>query len=224
MLPGGIGTYNASHVDTARHDTTVSGTLSAPVTRYAEAVVPTEYGVLRMVVYRVGDSTPPEEHIALIAGDIAPGDVPVLARVHSECWTGEVMRSHKCDCRDQLDRALRRSPRQVAAWSCTCGRRAVASASATRSAPTPSSRRASTPSTPTASSASPTTRALRRRRGILRDLGVTRVALLTNNPAKVQGLANGGIVVANRLALKAEPNEHNAEYLAVKARKMGHEL
>jgi GTP cyclohydrolase II len=59
---------------------------------------------------------------------------------------------------------------------------------------------------------------------ILRDLGVRRVALMTNNPRKVQGLVDGGIDVAERVAIKAEPNQHNAEYLAVKARKLGHEL
>ena len=80
--------------------------MTAPVARYAEADVPTEYGVVRTVVYRVGESVPPEEHVALVVGDVGSGDEPVLARVHSECWTGEVMRSRKCDCRDQLDLAL----------------------------------------------------------------------------------------------------------------------
>ncbi|HEY6460148.1 MAG TPA: GTP cyclohydrolase II, partial [Polyangiaceae bacterium] len=80
--------------------------MSAPVSRYAEAAVPTEYGTLRTVVYRVGEGAPPEEHVALVAGDVSSGEPPVLARVHSECWTGEVMRSHKCDCREQLDQAL----------------------------------------------------------------------------------------------------------------------
>ncbi len=59
---------------------------------------------------------------------------------------------------------------------------------------------------------------------ILCDLGVRRVALMTNNPRKVQGLVDGGIDVAERIALKAEPNEHNAGYLAVKAKKLGHTL
>ena len=59
---------------------------------------------------------------------------------------------------------------------------------------------------------------------ILRDLGVSRVALLTNNPRKVQGLADEGIEVARRVPIKGEANPHNADYLAVKARKMGHAL
>ena len=90
---------------TGAKSTTVWGhPLSADVVRYAEADVPTDYGVFRVFVYREG---PVEEHVALVAGDVAaPGEL-VLARVHSECWTGEVMRSQKCDCRDQLDTAMR---------------------------------------------------------------------------------------------------------------------
>ncbi len=59
---------------------------------------------------------------------------------------------------------------------------------------------------------------------ILRDLGVRKVALMTNNPGKVKGLVDGGIEVDHRVALKAKPNEFNAEYLAVKKKKMGHAL
>jgi GTP cyclohydrolase II/3,4-dihydroxy 2-butanone 4-phosphate synthase/GTP cyclohydrolase II len=59
---------------------------------------------------------------------------------------------------------------------------------------------------------------------ILRDLFVARVALMTNNPKKVQGLADEGIEVVRRVPIKAEPNQHNADYLAAKARKMGHAL
>ncbi len=80
--------------------------MTATVSRYAEADVPTEYGVVRTVVYRVGDTEPPTEHIALVVGDVASGDAPVLARVLG-CWTGRSC-ARKCDCRDQLDLALAR--------------------------------------------------------------------------------------------------------------------
>src|SRR5690349_21266178 len=86
--------------------------------RYAEADLPTAFGPFRLYVYRaVGDkarrkSAPPaapadgaEEHMAIVRGDVANG-VNVLCRVHSECWTSEVLGSLKCDCREQLDRAL----------------------------------------------------------------------------------------------------------------------
>jgi GTP cyclohydrolase II len=199
--------------------------LSAPVTRYAEADVPTEYGVLRTVVYRAGDSTPPEEHIALIAGDVTTGDAPVLARVHSECWTGEVMRSHKCDCRDQLDRALRAvadEGRGVVVYlrqegrGIGLGNKVRAYALQQEGVDTVDANRIL--------GFADDARHYGVAAAILRDLGVLRVALMTNNPAKVQGLVDEGVEVADRIALKAEPNEHNAEYLAVKARKMGHAL
>src|SRR5687767_9962588 len=77
--------------------------MSSPiVSRYAEAKVPTRAGALTVVVYKETGSD--KEHMALVAGEPAGEDV--LARVHSECWTGETLGSLKCDCRDQLDRSL----------------------------------------------------------------------------------------------------------------------
>ena len=199
--------------------------MPAPVSRYAEADVPTEYGVVRAVVYRVGESVPPEEHVALVVGDVASGDEPVLARVHSECWTGEVMRSRKCDCRDQLDLALRavtERGRGVVVYlrqegrGIGLGNKVRAYALQQEGADTVDANRLL--------GFADDARRYDVATAILRDLGVRSVALMTNNPKKVQGLVAGGIQVAERLALKGESNEHNAEYLAVKARKMGHEL
>jgi GTP cyclohydrolase II/3,4-dihydroxy 2-butanone 4-phosphate synthase/GTP cyclohydrolase II len=201
--------------------------LSAPVSRYAEAAVPTEYGTLRTVVYRVGDAgaAPPEEHVALVVGDVSTGAAPVLARVHSECWTGEVMRSHKCDCREQLDQALRAieaAGRGVVVYlrqegrGIGLGNKVRAYALQAQGADTVEANRLL--------GFADDARRYDVAAAILRDLEVTRVALMTNNPAKVLGLVGGGIEVAERVALKAEANEHNAEYLAVKARKMGHAL
>src|SRR3954451_3222987 len=76
-----------------------------PLTRYAEAPLPTRAGRLRVVVYKEADSD--KEHLAIVAGELAVlTGPPLLARVHSECWTGETLGSLKCDCRQQLDRAL----------------------------------------------------------------------------------------------------------------------
>lgn len=199
--------------------------MTDPVSRYAEADVPTEYGVVRTVVYRVGDSTPPQEHVALVVGDVASGGTPVLTRVHSECWTGEVMRSHKCDCRDQLDRSLRavfEAGRGVVVYlrqegrGIGLGNKVRAYALQQEGVDTVDANRIL--------GFADDARRYDVAAAMLRDLGVGRVALMTNNPSKVDGLVEAGIEVAERLALKAEPNEHNAEYLAVKARKMGHEL
>jgi GTP cyclohydrolase II len=199
--------------------------VTATVSRYAEADVPTEYGVVRTVVYRVGDTEPPTEHIALVVGDVASGDGPVLARVHSECWTGEVMRSRKCDCRDQLDGALRAvsaAGRGVIVYlrqegrGIGLGNKVRAYALQQEGVDTVDANRIL--------GFADDARRYDVAAAMLRDLGVRRVSLMTNNPGKVQGLVEGGIEVAEVVALKGEPNEHNAEYLAVKARKMGHAL
>jgi GTP cyclohydrolase II len=199
--------------------------LTDVVTRYAEADVPSEYGVLHTVVYRVGEGTPPEEHVALVVGDVASGEAPVLARVHSECWTGEVMRSQKCDCRDQLDQSLRAvaaAGRGVVVYlrqegrGIGLGNKVRAYALQQEGVDTVDANRIL--------GFADDARRYDVAAAILRDLGVRRVALMTNNPGKVQGLEGGGIEVAERVAIKAEPNLHNAEYLAVKASKMGHAL
>lgn len=180
---------------------------------------------MRAIVYRVGDAVPPEEHVALVVGDVASGDEPVLARVHSECWTGEVMRSRKCDCRDQLDLALQavtERGRGVVVYlrqegrGIGLGNKVRAYALQQEGADTVDANRLL--------GFADDARRYDVAASILGDLGVRRVALMTNNPAKVQGLVDGGIAVAERVALKGESNEHNAGYLAVKASKMGHAL
>ncbi len=210
------------------------------VHRYAESDVPTEYGVVRLVVYRIGAEPAaqpgvgdtPEEHIAIVVGDLGtgqsaggPGLAPVLARVHSECWTGEVLRSHKCDCREQLDQALRRiaeAGRGVVVYlrqegrGIGLGNKVRAYALQQEGVDTVDANRilgfADDGRTYDVAAA------------ILTDLGVARVALLTNNPRKVEGLRAHGIQVTERVPVTTEPNQHNADYLAVKARRMGHDL
>jgi GTP cyclohydrolase II/3,4-dihydroxy 2-butanone 4-phosphate synthase/GTP cyclohydrolase II len=210
--------------------------LPSEVSRYAEADVPTEYGVIRTVVYRLsgeaiqGDIAPggaaPEEHVALVVGDVSEvTDGPVLTRVHSECWTGEVMRSHKCDCRDQLDQALRavaEAGRGVVVYlrqegrGIGLGNKVRAYALQQEGADTVDANRIL--------GFADDARTYEVAAAILHDLGVRRILLMTNNPRKVRGLDESGIEVVERVAIKAEPNEHNAGYLAVKARRMGHAL
>ena len=89
------------------------------ILRYSEARLPTPQGEFRVVVYRTGEAAGPgatavgmssEEHVAMVLGDIRGGDV--LTRVHSSCFTGEVLGSLRCDCRAQLDAALDRIGRE----------------------------------------------------------------------------------------------------------------
>jgi GTP cyclohydrolase II len=201
--------------------------VSSILVRYAEADAPTEYGVVHVVVYRATADTT-EEHIALVVGDVASsgtGDAPILVRVHSECWTGEVMRSLKCDCRDQLDQAMRAiaaAQRGVVVYlrqegrGIGLGNKVRAYALQQNGVDTVDANRLL--------GFADDARRYDVAAAILRDLGVHRAKLMTNNPLKVQGLTAGGIEVAERIALKSEPNAHNADYLAAKAKKMGHSL
>jgi len=193
------------------------------VTRYSEAEVPTEYGPVRVLVFR-GQPEDGQEHVAIVLG--APSRVdPVLVRVHSECWTGEVLRSHKCDCRDQLDQALRamqHAKSGVVVYlrqegrGIGLGNKIRAYALQEKGADTVDANRML--------GFEDDERTYDLAAAILRDIGVMRVALLTNNPKKVDGLVQHGVEVVERVPLSVEPNEHNAEYLAVKAKKMGHAL
>ncbi len=197
--------------------------------RYAEAVVPTEYGEFRVLVFREHPCEPeslcpPTEHVAIVRGDIADGE-DVLTRVHSECWTGEALHSLKCDCREQLDHALRAvasEDRGVVLYLRQEGRgiglgnkiRAYALQSqghdtvdANRMLGFPDDLRSYKPAAM-----------------MLRELGVRSVALLTNNPAKVAGLEAEGVRVAQRVPVSVPTNPHSREYLRAKMDRMGHSL
>lgn len=193
---------------------------------YADAIVPTEYGLLRTMVFRERTAAGSEarEHVALIYGEVA-GRGDVLARVHSECWTGEVIHSLKCDCREQLDLALRRiveAGRGVVLYLRQEGRgiglgnkiRAYAlqaqgldTVEANRALGLPDDQREYGVAA-----------------AMLRELGVDSVALLTNNPAKVAGLQADGVRVSRRVPMAVTLNEYNADYLATKAARMGHQF
>lgn len=188
--------------------------------RYAESDVPTEYGSVHVVVYRDGE----DEHVALVMGDVT-GAAPVLARVHSECWTGEVLRSRKCDCLAQFDSAmqsiakegrgtlvyLRQEGRGIG-----LGNKIRAYALQASGADTVEANRLL--------GFGDDERTYDVAAAMLRDLGVTTVELMTNNPKKVTGLERAGIAVSKRRSLAVGMHEENEAYLAVKARKMGHEL
>ncbi len=186
--------------------------------RYAETILPTVHGALRCVVYRAAGGV---EHLALVAGDVAGEDV--LCRVHSECITGEVLGSLKCDCKQQLDRALdlvARRGRGVVVYLRQEGRgiglgnkiRAYAlqeqgydTVDANRLLGFPDDARDYAVAA-----------------AILGELGVRSVALLTNNPLKVEGLEEAGISVARRVPHLVHVPGPARSYLEVKGRRMGH--
>lgn len=188
--------------------------------RYAESVIPTDYGPIDVIVYKSGE----EEHLALVSGQ-GPTREPWLVRVHSECWTGEVLHSQKCDCRGQLDAALRMiadCKHGVVVYlrqegrGIGLGNKIRAYALQEKGLDTVEANRAL--------GFADDARSYEVAAAILRDLGATRVRLLTNNPAKVKGLQADGIEVVERVPLLVAHTDHAADYLDVKARRMGHEI
>jgi 3,4-dihydroxy 2-butanone 4-phosphate synthase/GTP cyclohydrolase II len=188
--------------------------------RYAEAPLPTAHGTFTALVYRLGG----EEAIALTMGAF-PTDAPVFVRVHSECLTGEVFASLKCDCRDQLEQALAEIGRRghgVLVYLRQEGRgiglgnkiRAYALQAAG----------ADTIEANHLLGFDTDLRDFRIAARILGDLGVRRVELHTNNPDKRRALEEHGIAVAARLPAHGQVNNHNRRYLETKQAKLGHEL
>jgi GTP cyclohydrolase II/3,4-dihydroxy 2-butanone 4-phosphate synthase/GTP cyclohydrolase II len=199
---------------------------SPTVSRYSQASIPTQNGKLTVVVYRErGRRAEEREHMAIVAGPLEQlaGGEQVLARVHSECWTGETLGSLKCDCREQLDRALEAieaAGRGVVVYlrqegrGIGLGNKIKAYALQAQGADTVEANEqlgfaADLRSYDLAAS-------------ILSDLGVRSVALMTNNPDKCAGLEKAGIRVAERVPHWGGQHEHNRDYLEVKRTKLGH--
>lgn len=201
--------------------------------RYSEAAIPTNAGRLTLVVYReappAGEPEWPigyeKEHMAIVAGPLEAlrGGEAVLARVHSECWTGETLGSLRCDCRDQLDRALEaieRVGRGVIVYLRQEGR-GIGLGNKVR-AYALQDQGADTVEANLQLGFAADLRSYELAARILGDLGVTSVALMTNNPDKVAGLEAAGVRVVERVPHWGENNEHNRDYLEVKRKKLGH--
>jgi GTP cyclohydrolase II len=188
----------------------------------AEAPLPTRHGSLRCVVFALAHA-PAQQHVALIAGDVQGDDV--LVRVHSECLTSEAFGSLKCDCREQLDGALSRIgelgrgvvvylrqegrgiglANKVRAYALqACGLDTV---DANRALGLPDDAR------------SYDAAAL-----VLKELGVSSVRLLSNNPEKVTALDALGVTVTERVPLVISARAESAAYLEAKRTRMQHAL
>lgn len=192
------------------------------IQRYAEAELPTEWGTFRIVVYRVlpdGD-----EHLLVARGELRDAE-ELPCRVHSECFTGEVLHSLKCDCRDQLVAALERIAAEPAGAlvylrqegrGIGLGNKVRAYALQQRGLDTVEANlRLGFPADD---------RRYDVAAQILRDQGVRSVALMTNNPDKVEGLERAGLRVARRLPLEIAANPYSETYLETKRTRMGHIL
>jgi GTP cyclohydrolase II len=200
------------------------------VLRYSEAKLPTPHGEYRVVVYRTGEAAGPgasavgtaaEEHVAMVLGDVR-GD-EVLTRVHSSCFTGEVLGSLRCDCRAQLDAAIERiggEGRGVVVYLVQEGR-GIGLGNKVRAYQL-QDEGADTVDANLQLGFDPDLRSYDLAAGILADLGVGSVRLMTNNPHKISGLQRAGVVVSAHEPHWVGSTEHSAGYLAAKKTKLGH--
>jgi 3,4-dihydroxy 2-butanone 4-phosphate synthase/GTP cyclohydrolase II len=192
------------------------------VTMVAEAKLPSDHGdfVLRVFENRLDG----KEHVAIIKGDISDGN-PVLVRVHSECLTGDIFSSRRCDCGPQLHAALEmieREGRGVVLYMRQEGR-GIGLVNKIK-AYALQEQGLDTVEANTHLGFPPDPRDYGIGAQILHDLGIRQMRLMTNNPKKRVGLQSHGLEVVDLVPLEIEANEDNQQYLETKRDKMGHLL
>jgi 3,4-dihydroxy 2-butanone 4-phosphate synthase/GTP cyclohydrolase II len=192
------------------------------VTRELETSLPTEFGEFQLHLYR--DDVTKEHHVALTLGNVGDGK-PVLARVHSQCLTGDVFGSQRCDCGTQVQAALeiiQKEGRGALVYMRQEGRgigllnklRAYCLQDAGLD----------TVEANVELGFRPDERDYGVGAQILADLGARQLRLMTNNPAKRVGLSAFGLEIVERVPLEAEPSDQNRRYLTTKRDKLGHLL
>jgi GTP cyclohydrolase II len=194
---------------------------ASPAHRIADAALPSRYGEFRIAVYGTAEARGSE--VVVLTHGRLPGTQPALVRLHSECVTGDVLGSLRCDCGAQLEAALyllgRADPgvllylpqegrgigiaNKVRAYALQDAGLDTVDANLALGLPIDSREYATAAS-------------------VLRQLGLAQVRLLTNNPLKTKALEDNGIVVVERVPITVPPNPANRRYLRTKARRMGH--
>ena len=187
----------------------------------AEAKLPSRFGAFQVVGF---DSVDGKEHGAVVNGDVR-GKEGVPVRIHSECFTGDVMGSLKCDCRDQLEAALELiadEPFGAVLYLRQEGR-GIGLANKIRAYALQDAG-LDTVEANHALGFQDDERRYDIAADMIRELGIRSVRLITNNPNKLAGLRDLGVEVEGRIPLQMEPNRFNSFYLQTKKKKSGHML
>jgi 3,4-dihydroxy 2-butanone 4-phosphate synthase/GTP cyclohydrolase II len=193
------------------------------VRRIATANLPTKYGGLFTAIAYEND-VDPYHHIALVKGEIGPED-KVLVRVHSQCLTGDVFGSRRCDCEEQLHNAMamvEKEGKGVIVYMRQEGR-GIGLVNKLKAYCLQDMGK-DTVEANEALGFKADMRDYGIGAQILADLGLHKIRLMTNNPRKIKGLEGYGIEVVERVSIETKPHQENIEYLRTKVKKMGHLL
>jgi 3,4-dihydroxy 2-butanone 4-phosphate synthase/GTP cyclohydrolase II len=192
------------------------------VERMTTVQLPTAYGDFTAVAFR--EKLTGKHHVALVRGEV-DGAENVLVRVHSECLTGDVFHSLRCDCGEQLEHALQRiaaEERGVLLYMAQEGR-GIGLLNKLRAYELQENGRDTVEANLELGFA-PDMRDYGIGNQILSDLGLTTIRILTNNPKKITGIEGYGLDVVEQVPIETDPNPQNARYLATKRDKLGHRL
>jgi 3,4-dihydroxy 2-butanone 4-phosphate synthase/GTP cyclohydrolase II len=192
------------------------------IERVVSVRLPTEHGDFQAVAYR--ETLTGKQHVALVKGDVE-GKENVLVRVHSECLTGDVFHSRRCDCGEQLERALARIEQEglgVLLYLAQEGR-GIGLLNKLRAYELQEQGLDTVEANlELGFKADPREYGIGSQ--ILSDLGLTTIRVLTNNPRKISGISGYGLTAVSQEPIEVEPNDENRSYLETKREKLGHTI